>query len=104
MYINICNKTFETNEIINLIIRNNKVLIDTEEDFYELRYSNKEDIREAEEYLKFKSITRNELLNAVNTIIVVCEYFINSKDQCEDCPLQRKEGCIFTTIPIEWRR
>ena len=103
MIITICDKLFDTEEIRDLTITNTSVLIDTEEDFYTLRYTHEEDIQDALNYQHFKELTRGELQQAVNTIIFVCEFFLNSKTQCYMCPLQKEEGCVFTTIPLEWR-
>lgn len=103
MLITICNQTFDTNEIESLSIRDGRVLIDTAENFYNLRWYNKEDIKEAEAYLKFRTLTRKELMEAVNIIMVTCDYFINEKEQCKPCPLKKKDGCIFEHAPIDWR-
>ena len=99
----ICNQVFDTEVINNITITNSKVLIDTDEDFFELRYTYEEEIIAAKNYLKFKELTRKELLNAVNIIIMTCDYFINNKEQCVPCPLHKRNGCVFTCIPIEWR-
>ena len=103
MILTICNQTFDTDIIKELTVTNTSVLIGTENDFYTIRYTNKDDIQDALNYQHFKELTRKELQQAVTTIILVCEYFINSKTQCNLCPLQRAEGCVFTTIPIDWR-
>ena len=103
MIITICDKYFDTEKIRDLTITNTSVLIDTEDDFYTLRYTDREDIQDALNYQYFKELTRGELQKAVNTIIFVCEFFINSKTQCYMCPLQKQKGCIFTTIPLDWR-
>lgn len=103
MYIKICNQIFDTNEINSITITETKVLIDTKEEFYNLRWCNEEEITEARNYLKLQQLTKTELLNAVNIIIIVCNYFLSTKEQCEPCPLKKKNGCVFTTIPNEWR-
>ncbi len=104
MIITICNQQFDTETINNITITNSKVLVDTAEDFYDLRWNYEEEIIAAKNFLVFKEITKKELLNAVNLIVMTCDYFINNKDQCGSCPLQKKEGCVFTCIPIEWRK
>ena len=103
MILHINNQEFDTEDIRNLTITNTSVLIETEEDFYTVRYHKREDIQEALDYQHFKELTRGELQQAVNTIILTCEFFLNSKEQCSLCPLQRFEGCVFTTIPLDWR-
>ena len=105
MLIEVCGKKFNTEDIRELVIREQvqKVFVDTTEDFYELRYTNENEIKEAKSYLRFNQITRTELIDAVNIIIMVCDHFINKKEQCEPCPLKKKEGCIFSYLPIEWR-
>lgn len=103
MIIRICEREFDTQTINDITITSSEIMIDTEEEYYMLRYYSEEDIKEAKEFLKFKELTRKELLNAVNIIILTCDYFINNKEQCSACPLQKKNGCVFTNIPIEWR-
>ena len=103
MIITICNKEFETQEIRSIKITSSKVFIDTEEDYYELRWITYEDIKAAEDYLRFKELTRKELLDAVNIIMITCDHFLNEKEQCSLCPLQKRNGCVFTCIPLEWR-
>lgn len=103
MQITICNQIFETETIKNIDIAEGRVFIDTDDDYYSLRWTRPEDIREAENYLNFTKLTRRELLDAVNIIILVCDYFINRKEQCNSCPLKKKQGCIFDYTPIDWR-
>ena len=105
MLIEVCGRTFDTDNIRELVIREQvqKVFIDTTDEFYELRYSKEKDITEARNYLRFKEITRRELFDAVNLVIMVCDFFINKEEQCAPCPLKKKEGCVFTYLPIDWR-
>lgn len=103
MQLNICNMMFDTQDIKSIDIREGKVFVETYDDFLNLRYKDKEEIKEAEEYLKFQKITENDLQSAVMTIIFVCEYFLNQKEQCAPCPLKKKQGCIFQYLPIDWR-
>ena len=103
MKITICNKSFDTDQINDIIITPNNVLIDANDDFYKLKYSNESEIDEAKTYLKFKSLRKTDLIEAVMILITTCDYFINSKSQCELCPLKRKKGCIFHSNPIDWR-
>lgn len=103
MQITICNQVFDTNEIKTLTIKEGRVFVETEEDFFNLRWFNKEEIQEAENYLRFQTLTRDQLYDAVNIIMTTCDYFINTKEQCEPCPLKKKQGCIFNYTPIDWR-
>lgn len=103
MIITICNQEFDTNDIKDIFITDIKVMVHTTDDFYDIRYSNEEQIKEARNYLKFKELTRKELLQAVNVIITTCDYFISEKEQCAPCPLKKAQGCIFNYIPKDWR-
>ena len=103
MQLNICNMIFDTQDIKSIDIREGKVFVETYDDFLNLRYKEKEEIKEAEEYLKFQKLTEKDLQSAVMTIIFVCEYFLNQKEQCAPCPLKKKQGCIFQYLPIDWR-
>ena len=103
MKITICNHQFDTENIIDLNITESSVLIDAKDDFYRLRYTQESEIIEARNYLKFKSLRKRDVMDAVMTIILICDYFINNKTQCELCPLKRNKGCIFESIPIDWR-
>ena len=103
MLITICQRTFDTNDIKSLTIRDHKIFIETTEDYLNLPWRREEEIREAQDYLKFQELTRKELIEAVNLIMLTCDYFINEKDQCQPCPLRKREGCIFGRMPIDWR-
>lgn len=103
MLITICNQTFETNEIKTLNITDGRVFIETAEDFFNLKWKYKEEIEEAETYIKFQTLTREELIKAVELIMITCDYFVNEKTQCEPCPLKKRHGCIFGRMPIDWR-
>lgn len=103
MILTICNKQFDTQDIKSIDIREHKVFIETYDDFFNFRWTEQEEIREAEDYLKFKKLTQEGLHEAVTTIIMVCEYFLNQKEQCAPCPLKKQQGCIFSYLPIDWR-
>lgn len=103
MEIRICNRIYDTSTIRNLNIANGQVFIDTETDYEVLRYHNDEDIRQAKLWLELSTINRTTIMSCVDTLIMVCEHFINSKEQCLMCPLKKSRGCIFTTIPMNWR-
>ena len=103
MFITVCNQTIDVQSILSVIIKDNEVLIDTTEDFLRIKYSSLDEITELKNWQKFSTLTRAELQEALNLLYITCEFFINMKDQCTDCPLKRKEGCVFTTIPIDWR-
>ena len=103
MLITICNQQFDTDEIKAISIKENRIFVETTEDFFNLVWKNPEEIKEAEDYLKFEKLTEKELIDAVNTIIMTCDYFINKKEQCAPCPLKKKKGCIFNYLPMDWR-
>ena len=103
MILTICNYQFDTDDIKSIDIRESKVFVETKEDFFNLRWTDPEEIQEAQEYLKFEKLTEKELQQAVMTIILVCDYFLNRKEQCAPCPLKKQQGCIFSYLPIDWR-
>ena len=103
MKITICNKQFNTETIKDITITEHNVLVDAEDDFYRIRYTKEEDIVDARTYLRFKTMQKEDLMNAVMIIITTCDYFINSKSQCAFCPLKRDQGCVFNSNPIDWR-
>jgi len=103
MILRIAGKAFNTESIVDIIISDNQVLIQTHEDFHRIRYTNEEEIIEAKNWLKFHSLTKKDLLEAIHILMITCDFFINTKEQCELCPLSKKDGCVFTSIPIDWR-
>ena len=103
MYITVCNKQFPVEDIQSIKITDSKVFIETTDDFFDMRYTSEEQLQEARGWLKAKSITLPELREAVTLIITVCTVFLNTKEQCFQCPLKKKNGCVFSTIPINWR-
>lgn len=103
MIITVCNQQFDTKDIKMLDIKEGRVFIETEEDFFNIRYTSADEIEEAKNYLKFQTLTRKQLIDAVEIIMITCDYFINEKEQCTPCPLKKKKGCIFGQVPIEWR-
>lgn len=103
MIVTICNKKFNSEEIRSIHITSTEVFVETEEDYFALRYLSEEELVGARNWLKFQNITNKDLLDAVNLLIITCDYYINSKTQCYSCPLKRKEECIFNYMPIDWR-
>ena len=92
MIITICGREFETSEIEYLKIHERTVFITTAEDCYEYRYTKEEDIQEAENYLKFQEITRKELLDAVNIIMITCDFFsLTKKNNVSPALLKRRK-------------
>lgn len=104
MYITVCDKQFPIETILNIKITDSKVFIETTDDFFDLRYTSEEQLQEAKGWLKIKDITLSELREAVTLIITVCTIFINTKEQCYQCPLKKRNGCVFSTIPLNWRK
>lgn len=103
MNITVCGKVFDTKLIRGISINDTKIHIDAEDDFYSFAYRDEKEIIEAKRWLKIKETTLPELQAAVTLIITVCEEFLSQKEQCENCPLKRRKGCVFTEIPINWR-
>lgn len=103
MYINICNKLFDVQDIQNVIIKDKEILLETNDDFHRLKYNTQEEIMELNNWIKFNNLTKEDLLQALHLIIITCEFFINTKEQCKICPLKKKDGCVFTSIPLDWK-
>ena len=103
MWLTICNRQFNTESIRSITITERNVLIDTEEDFYNLKYKQEEDIIEAKGWLRLQNITEKDISEAVKIIMLICNDYINKKEQCNSCPLKKQTGCVFQHIPIDWR-
>lgn len=103
MKINVCGKTIDTDTIIDVQIKPQEVFIETTLDFYRIKYHTKEDIRELTNWKHFSELTKSELIQAIEKLIITCEFFINTKEQCAICPLHKHNGCVFTSIPNDWR-
>ena len=72
MIITVCNQQFDTQDIKTLDIKEGRVFIETEEDFFNIRYTNADEIEEAKNYLKFQTLTRKQLIDAVEIIMITC--------------------------------
>ena len=105
MLLRIAGRVFDTNEVNEISIRENQreVFITTNEDFYRIKYRSEKDIEDVIYWKKLANITAKDIHNALYTLIITCDYFINSKEQCKNCPLYKNKYCILTTIPINWR-
>lgn len=103
MRITVCDYQFDTETIKDVNITDSTVLIDAEDDYHRIRYTNESEITEIQAYLRFKELKVQELMDAVLILIITCDYFINSKTQCMMCPLKREHGCVFNSNPIDWR-
>ena len=105
MKLRIGNRIFETEEVNEITIREQQreVFVTTNEDFYRFKYRSEEEIKDVIYWKKLQNITTTDIHNAVYTLIITCDYFINSKLQCKECPLYKHEHCILTTIPNNWR-
>lgn len=105
MKLNIVGRVFDTDEIKELLIKENnkEVFVTTEEDFYRIRYRTESEIEDVIYWKKLENITTKDVTEAVYTLIITCEYFINSKHQCKDCPLKKNTNCLFFDIPYNWR-
>ncbi len=103
MWITICNRQFNTDTIHSITITGNFIQIDTDEDFYNLHWRREQEIAEAKQWLQLQSITEQEISNAISTLIMICNTYLNQKEQCNPCPLHKQSGCIFQQIPMNWR-
>lgn len=99
----ICNRNFKAEDIENLQITDKEVFITLDDDFIRLKYKKEEDIHDALLYLKLQNITYQDIYEAMQILIGVCDVYINSKTQCITCPLNKRHGCILQTIPINWK-
>ena len=105
MKLRIGNRVFDTEEVNEITIREQQreVFITTDDDFYRFKYRSEEDIRDIIYWKKLTNITTSDIHNAIYMLIITCDYFINSKDQCKGCPLYKHDRCLLTTIPNNWR-
>ena len=99
----IAHRRFVSEEIKNIVIRDDRVFVDTKEDFFNIPYKNTEEIRDAVLWKRLQNITLKDVQDAVETLIFICDAFINTKTQCEGCPLHNNHGCKLNKIPIDWR-
>ena len=105
MKINISNYVFDTEDIRELTIKEQQreVFVTTKEDFFRIKYRSERDIADVIYWKSLSNITTKELHEALYILIITCDYFINSKDQCKNCPLQKNTKCILSDIPNNWR-
>lgn len=105
MKLNISGRIFDTDEVNEISIRKarREVFITTNEDFYRIRYRSEKDIADVIYWKKLSDITTKDLHNAIYIIMLTCDYFINSKEQCKGCPLYKHDRCSLMTIPQNWR-
>lgn len=105
MKLNISGRVFDTDDIYEISIRENQkeVFITTNEDFYRIKYRSEKDIADVIYWKKLSDITTQDIHNAIYTLIILCEFFINSKTQCLECPLFKNNQCLLNTIPNNWR-
>lgn len=105
MKLRVANKVFDTEDIVEISIRENRkeVFVSTSDDFYRIKYRTDKEIEDVIYWKKLANLTNKDLHNAIYTLIITCDYFINSKTQCEGCPLHKDIGCLLMTIPNNWR-
>lgn len=105
MKLNISGRVFDTDDIYEISIRENQkeVFITTNEDFYRIKYRSEKDIADVIYWKKLSDITTQDIHNAIYILIILCEFFINSKTQCLECPLFKNNQCLLNTIPNNWR-
>lgn len=106
MKLQIGNRVFDTEEVNEITIREQQreVFITTDDDFYRFKYRSEEDIKDIIYWKKLTNITTSDIHNAIYMLIITCDYFINSKLQCKECPLYKHDRCLLTTIPNNWRK
>lgn len=102
MILTIGNRKIESSTVRTITITPENVLVDSTEDFYRIRYQNPEEIEDAKNWIKFQHLQIHELNEAMSAIILTCTHFINSKNQCRNCPIKRSYGCFFEKLPYEW--
>lgn len=105
MKLNIAGRIFDTEEVNEITIRESQkeVFVTTDDDFYRIRYRSEKDIADVIYWKKLSDITTKDLHNAIYIIMITCDYFINSKNQCNECPLFKHSQCSLMTIPHNWR-
>lgn len=105
MEITICNHRFDSREIRNITFNanNTKIFVDTNDDFFVFNYKFENEVIEAKQWIRLQTLSMKELNEAITTIMSVCNYFINTNSQCSLCPIKRNKGCLFETIPINWK-
>lgn len=106
MILNISGYMFDTDELEDIFHREEikTVFITTSTyGFQKIKYDTEEEVTDLLIWEKLQTITNKDVFQAAYTLSMVCEYYINSKTQCIECPLQNELGCMLNTIPINWR-
>lgn len=105
MKIHVADRVFDSEDIVEISIRESRkeVFVSTGDDFYRIKYTSDKEIQDVIYWKKLATITHKDLHNAIYLLIITCDYFINSKEQCLGCPLHRNTGCLLMTIPNNWR-
>jgi hypothetical protein len=105
MILHIAGRVFDSDEVKELTIREERreVFVTTEDDFYRIKYRSREDIEDVYFWKRMDKITVKDVHNAMYILTIVCEFFINSKEQCQQCPLKKNNQCMLMTIPNNWR-
>ncbi len=105
MKLKIGNRIFDTEEVNEITIRNDRreVFITTNDDFFRFKYRSEKEIEDVLYWKEMQNVTTKDLHRALYLLIMTCDYFVNSKFQCKKCPLHKYETCILTIIPNNWR-
>lgn len=105
MKLRISGRVFDTEEITELIVKEDRreIFVSTKDDFYRIKYRSEKDIEDVIYWKKLSDITTKDIHNAIYILLITCDYFINSKSQCLECPLFKNNQCLLTTIPNNWR-
>lgn len=106
MILNIAGEFFNTDEFEDIFHREEiKTVFITTSTYgcQRIEYDSLEEIQDLVMWERLQTITNKDVFQAMYTLIMVCEYYVNSKTQCIECPLQNELGCMLNTIPINWR-
>ena len=106
MILNIAGYFYDTDDLEDIYIREDISAIfitTTDNQFQRIDYEEESEINDLLTWQNLQSISRRDVHRAMNILFVVCEYYVNSKSQCEGCPLHNEKGCLLNTIPVNWR-
>lgn len=106
MLLRIREYVFDSNELLEVRLREDlkEVFVTTTDDFYRIRYRKEEDITDVRVWEKLHDLKLRDINEAVYTLKLVCDFYINTKEQCKECPLKKHMSCIFTDIPMNWKQ
>lgn len=106
MKLNVAGRVIDSENIYTINIREERRevhITTTDNDFFRIKYRSKHEIADVYFYKRLDDITTKDVEQAIYLLSMICEVFINSKEQCNNCPLKTKKQCMLMTIPINWR-